>query len=85
MLQEWTQARNGSLPRYDIPAKVDGSVKWAAGVKLPGMVHARNVKPPFAGATLVNGLPTVIAPVAARTVGSHVLKRREHIALAGHR
>lgn len=43
-----------SLPRYDIPGKVDGSVKWAAGMKLPGMVHARNVKPPFAGASLVS-------------------------------
>jgi CO/xanthine dehydrogenase Mo-binding subunit len=41
------------LPRYDIPAKVDGSLRWAVDVKLPGMVHARNVKPPFAGATLL--------------------------------
>ncbi len=45
----------GTSPqRYDIPGKVDGSVKWAVGVKLPGMVHARNVRPPFAGATLVS-------------------------------
>jgi nicotinate dehydrogenase subunit B len=43
-----------SPQRYDIPAKVDGSLKWAVDVKLPGMVHARNVKPPFAGATLVS-------------------------------
>ncbi|MEQ1760767.1 MAG: molybdopterin cofactor-binding domain-containing protein [Vicinamibacterales bacterium] len=43
-----------SLQRYDIPGKVDGSVKWAVGVKLPGMVHARNIKPPFAGAKLVS-------------------------------
>jgi nicotinate dehydrogenase subunit B len=41
-----------AIQRDDIPAKVDGSQKWVAGVKLPGMVHARNVKPPFAGATL---------------------------------
>ena len=41
-----------SPPRYDIPAKVDGSLKWAVDVKLPGMVHARNVKPPVAGAKL---------------------------------
>ncbi len=41
-----------SLKRYDIPAKVDGSLKWAVDMKLPGMVHARNVRPPFAGATL---------------------------------
>ncbi len=43
----------GQSPRrYDIPAKVDGSLKWAVDVTLPGMLHARNVKPPVAGATL---------------------------------
>ena len=42
-----------SPKRYDIPGKVDGSLEWAVDVKLPGMVHARNVKPPTAGATLV--------------------------------
>lgn len=40
------------IKRYDIPGKVDGSHKWAVDVKLPGMVHARNVRPPLAGATL---------------------------------
>ena len=43
-----------SPQRYDIPPKVDGSLKWAVDVKLPGMVHARNVKPPVAGAKLVS-------------------------------
>jgi CO/xanthine dehydrogenase Mo-binding subunit len=38
--------------RDDIPGKVDGSTKWNVDVKLPGMVHARNVKPPFACAKL---------------------------------
>ncbi|MGE3513009.1 MAG: xanthine dehydrogenase family protein molybdopterin-binding subunit, partial [Vicinamibacterales bacterium] len=42
-----------SPPRYDIPPKVDGTAQWAVDVKLPGMVHARNVKPPVAGATLL--------------------------------
>ena len=41
-----------SLKRYDIPGKVDGSLKWAVDMKLPRMVHARNVRPPYAGATL---------------------------------
>jgi len=40
------------IHRDDIPAKVDGSLKWAVDVKVPGMVHARNVKPPFACARL---------------------------------
>jgi len=41
------------IPRYDIPAKVDGSLKWASGVQVPGMLHARNVRPPTAGAQFV--------------------------------
>ena len=40
------------IQRYDIPGKVDGSLTWAVDMKLPGMLHARNVKPPLAGATL---------------------------------
>ncbi len=40
------------VPRYDIPAKVDGSLTWAVDMKVPGMLHARNVRPPVAGATL---------------------------------
>ena len=43
-----------SPQRYDIPAKVDGTQKWAVDMKVPGMVHARNVRPPLAGATLVS-------------------------------
>jgi nicotinate dehydrogenase subunit B len=43
-----------SPQRYDIPPKVDGSLKWAVDVSLPGMVHARNIKPPVAGATLIS-------------------------------
>jgi len=27
------------------PAKVDGSLTWAVDMKVPGMLHARNVKP----------------------------------------
>src|SRR5687767_8059695 len=41
------------IDRYDIPSKVDGSHTWAVDARVPGMVHARNVKPPFAGARLV--------------------------------
>jgi nicotinate dehydrogenase subunit B len=42
------------IQRYDIPAKVDGSLTWAVDVKLPGMLHARNVRPPIAGAKLAS-------------------------------
>jgi CO/xanthine dehydrogenase Mo-binding subunit len=43
-----------SPQRYDIPPKVDGSLKWAVDAKVAGMVHARNVKPPVAGAKLIS-------------------------------
>lgn len=43
-----------SPQRDDIPAKVDGSIKYAVDVKVPGMVHARNVRPPVAGAKLIS-------------------------------
>src|SRR5919197_3562589 len=41
-----------SPQRDDIPAKVDGSLKWAVDATVPGMLHARHVRPPYVGATL---------------------------------
>ena len=41
------------IERYDIPPKVDGSLKWAVDARVPGMVHARNVRPPMVGAKLI--------------------------------
>jgi CO/xanthine dehydrogenase Mo-binding subunit len=73
-----------SPPRYDIPAKVDGSLKWAVDVKLPGMVHARNVKPPFAGAKLtgidessVRSIPGFIKVVSKGNYVAVVCEREE--------
>ncbi len=43
----------GKSPRRDdIPPKVDGTQRWAVDMKVPGMLHARNVRPPLVGATL---------------------------------
>jgi nicotinate dehydrogenase subunit B len=73
-----------SLQRDDIPAKVDGSMKWAVDVKLPGMVHARNVKPPFACAKLtgidessVKSLPGFIKVVSKGNYLAVVCEREE--------
>src|SRR6185436_14256834 len=73
-----------SPPRYDIPAKVDGSLKWAVDVKVPGMVHARNVKPPTAGAKLVSidessvkGIPGFIKVVSKGNYVAVVCEREE--------
>src|SRR5579862_4351738 len=73
-----------SPQRYDIPAKVDGSLQWAVDVKLPGMVHARNVKPPVAGARLVSvdessvrGLPGFVKVVSKGNYLAVVCEREE--------
>jgi CO/xanthine dehydrogenase Mo-binding subunit len=73
-----------SPQRYDIPAKVDGSLKWAVDVKVPGMVHARNVRPPFAGAMLesvdessVRGLPGFVRVVSKGNYLAVVCEREE--------
>ncbi|MBM3726601.1 MAG: xanthine dehydrogenase family protein molybdopterin-binding subunit [Acidobacteria bacterium] len=73
-----------SPERYDIPPKVDGSLKWAVDVKLPGMVHARNVKPPFAGARLVRvdestvrGMPGLVRVVSKGNYVAVVCEREE--------
>jgi CO/xanthine dehydrogenase Mo-binding subunit len=73
-----------SPQRYDIPAKVDGSKKWAVGVKPAGMVHARNVKPPLAGAKLVSidessvrNLPGFIKVVSKGNYVAVVCEREE--------
>lgn len=73
-----------SLQRDDIPAKVDGSLKWAGDVKLPGMVHARNVKPPYAGAKLtsvdeasVRNLPGFVKVLSKGNYVAVVFEREE--------
>ena len=73
-----------SIPRYDIPAKVDGSLTWAVDVKLPGMVHARNVRPPLAGANLqsvdeasVSSMPGFVAVVREGNYLAVVFEREE--------
>jgi nicotinate dehydrogenase subunit B len=41
-----------SVPRVDIPAKVTGGAAYVQDMRLPGMVHARIVRPPSYGAEL---------------------------------
>ena len=76
----------GTSPqRYDVPPKVDGSLKWAVDMKAPGMVHARNVRPPFAGATLVSidessvkNIPGLVKVVSKGNYVAVVCEREEH-------
>ena len=59
-----------SVHRVDIPGKVSGAPSYVQDMQLPGMVHARVVRPPSYGATLksvdvapVRAMPGVIAVV----------------------
>ena len=58
------------IPRVDIPAKVTGGAAYVQDMRLPGMVHARVVRPPSYGAQLtacdisaVEKLPGVVKVV----------------------
>ena len=42
------------VPRVDIPAKVTGGAAYVQDMRLPGMVHARVVRPPSYGAELIS-------------------------------
>ncbi len=75
----------GKSPRRDdIPAKVDGTQRWAVDVKVPGMLHARNVRPPMVGATLtaideasVAGVPGFVKVVRKGNYVAVVCEREE--------
>ncbi|NBP35737.1 MAG: aldehyde dehydrogenase [Betaproteobacteria bacterium] len=45
---QW-QVVGQSVPRVDIPAKVLGEATFVHDVRLPGMLHGRVVRPPYAG------------------------------------
>src|SRR4029079_17721404 len=73
-----------SIQRCDIPAKVDASLTWAVDMKVPGMVHARNVRPPAAGAKLISidessvrGLPGFIKVFSKGNYVAVVCEREE--------
>jgi CO/xanthine dehydrogenase Mo-binding subunit len=59
-----------SLPRLDIPAKVSGGAAFIQDIRLPGMLHARVIRPPRPGASLerfdselIRSLPGVLEVV----------------------
>ena len=74
-----------SPQRYDIPPKVNGTTQWAVDVTVPGMLHARNVKPPVAGARLISvdestvrSIPGFVKVVTRGNYVAVVCEREEH-------
>ena len=62
------------LPRSDIPPKVRAEYRYLVDLKLPGMLHARVLRPPTAGAQLegVAAVPKVPGFVKLVRVGNFV-------------
>jgi nicotinate dehydrogenase subunit B len=50
-----------SVPRLDIAAKVTGGAAYIQDMRLPGMVHARVVRPPSNGATFLDADTTTVS------------------------
>jgi CO/xanthine dehydrogenase Mo-binding subunit len=78
--------------RDDVPGKIDLTGRWAVDVKLPGMVHARNVKPPLAGASVasvdessVRGMPGFVTVVREGNYVAVVCEREEQAIAAARR
>jgi CO/xanthine dehydrogenase Mo-binding subunit len=70
------------VPRVDIPAKVTGGAAFVQDMRLPGMVHARLVRPPSYGAqltecdtALVEKLPGVVKVVRSGNFLAVVAKK----------
>ncbi len=66
-----------SHPMPGIPAKVTGKTQWSCDVTLPGMLHARMVRPPTLGSTLIS----VGAVDKARFPNAQVITKKNLVAV----
>jgi len=66
-----------SAERLDAREKVTGSAKYAADIRLPGMLYARILRPPMHGATLT----AVDTSAAAQLPGVTVIKHDDLVAV----
>ncbi|HEV8530363.1 MAG TPA: molybdopterin cofactor-binding domain-containing protein [Methylomirabilota bacterium] len=69
------------LPRPDIPAKVTGHHRYLHDLTLPGMLHARVIRPPALGATLVSVDESPIAGMG----GARVVRLQSFLAVVAER
>jgi CO/xanthine dehydrogenase Mo-binding subunit len=72
-----------SFPRIDIPAKVAGTYTYIQNVRVPGMVHARIVRPRGSGAnTVENAKPlTVDASSISHIPGAQIVQVGDFLAV----
>jgi nicotinate dehydrogenase subunit B len=82
-----------SVPRTDLPAKATGELVYVHDLRVPGMLHGRVVRPPYAGVdagafvgtsliavdeTSVGGIPGLIAVVTIRDFVGVIAEREEN-------
>jgi CO/xanthine dehydrogenase Mo-binding subunit len=65
-----------SFPRADVAGKVFGTIDYITDIKLPGMLHARVVRPPLAGAT-----PVSIDEASLKDTGARLVRVNDLIAV----
>jgi nicotinate dehydrogenase subunit B len=65
-----------SFPRPDVAGKVFGTLDYVTEIRLPGMLHARVIRPPLAGAT-----PLAIDASALEGTGARLVRVRDFIAV----
>ena len=70
-----------SLPRPDLPAKVTGRHRYLHDLTLPGMLHARVIRPPAHGATLVSVDESSVAAIG----GARVVRIQNFLAVVAER
>jgi len=70
-----------SVPRFDIPAKVNGTFEYVHNVRVPGMLHGRVVRPPAMGAKLISVAENSIAGIP----GARVVRRNDFLGVVAPR
>jgi len=72
-----------SFPRIDIPAKVNGTYTYIHNVRVPGMVHARVVRPRGSGAnTVENAKPLKVYPESIKHIaGAQIVQVNDFLAV----
>ncbi len=88
------------MPRLDIPAKATGTFTYVHDVRVPGMLHGRVVRPPYAGLdagdfvgnslieideSSIADIPGIVAVVVIRDFIGVVAEREENAARAAER
>jgi CO/xanthine dehydrogenase Mo-binding subunit len=69
-----------SIPRPDVADKAFGTIDYVTDVRLPGMLHARVIRPPVAGAT-----PAAVDESSLDGTGAKLVRIKDFIAVVAER